>query len=312
MRRAYLVQLLALLVTLVIAAQAHAEPAGDYIIDDQERPIRVAFPLHDRLFVGAVVRKSGPRPTGLGIDLAIKHSFGVDFPEEEIWWRFRHTFLDTEVDLASREEDEALRLRAALIKGRYLRHDESSFILIPANVDLRIPAPFDIAVEYELLEVELGLDLPGGQGAFDVMAIDVARFAVLLDFIRDPDYRHRLAIGPLTAYSVRDVSGWVHSFIPMTGGRLVYGWESATGRLAMEARVQCAVEAELFDQRLRWQGHCALGALGEWTLLAINDMPINLVLAGSAREPRQPSESRQSLIWDASMGLRWSLPGGKR
>jgi hypothetical protein len=186
MRRAYLVQLIALLATLVVAFEAHAEPGSDYLIDDQGRPIRVAFPLHDRLFVEAVARQTGARQTGLSLGLGIKHSFGVDFPEEEIWWRFRHTFFDSEVDLASRDDGEALRLRAALARGRYLRHDENSFILVPANVDLRIPAPFDIAVEYDLLEVELAM-ASGQSEAIEVLAIDVVSVAVLLEFLRDPN-----------------------------------------------------------------------------------------------------------------------------
>lgn len=311
MRRVYAIRLIGLLLSFFPALSAYGEGTNDYLTDDQGRVIRVAFPLHDRVVADVTARShqtAAGRNMSPAVGFAIKHSFGVDFPEEEIWWRFRHTFLGLEARMVNGEGEgeDRLRLRSTLVEGRYLRHDESAFILVPANVDLRIPAPFDIALEYELLAIDLGTL------SWDVSNIDIATFAIMLDFIRDPTYRHRLAIGPVMAYSMVNISNWTHHLTPMTGGRLIYGWEHTSGRLSMGAEVQCAAEAQLVDRRLQWQRRCLVGAHSEWTFLAVNDTPINLIFAAAAHEPRRPFETDSQLLWDAGVGLRWSLPGDRR
>ncbi|MBA2661565.1 MAG: hypothetical protein H0U74_04680 [Bradymonadaceae bacterium] len=281
------------------------EVSPGYVRDAQGRLIRVDFALHDRVTVDLLARTAGPgaRADQLHVGLALKHSFGVDFPAEEIWWNIRHTFLGVSAMVG----DGQLGLRATLLESAYLRHDQGAVILIPANVDIGIPAPFDIALEYELLAVELDAE------AWALSMIDFANLAILIDFIRDPQYRHRLAVGPLTAYGIARgtqlESAWTHYFVPMSGARLSYGWETASGRFALGAQLQCVGEARLIGQALRWQRRCSTGAQSEWTLLAINDSPINVLLAGVVGEPREQFEPDVRLTWSVSAGLRLSFPG---
>lgn len=284
----------------------------NYIIDDAGRPIRVVFPLHHRLAADAFASASSsaqlPGPIRTGLRLSLQHSFQRDFPDEEVWWHFRHTWLQTAATWAGT----GLTLNSTLLQGTYLRHDKSAFVVVPSAANLRFPAPFDVAFEYTLLDVEFD------QNTTTLTSIDVVTFAFLLDFIRDPSYRHRLAVGPVLSYGLwrddvepagEDEALWTHSFIPMTGGRLAYGWESSTGRLAAGGQAQCAAEAALFDQALNWRRRCSLTASGEWTMLAINDRPINLIFAASADEGRQRIEPDTGLHWSASLGLRLSLFG---
>ncbi len=272
----------------------------DYRVDSKGQSYRVTFPLHDRVFVGAFAGGStaGPNRQG-GIRMGVKHSFDLDFPEEEIWWRFRHTWLTTEAQRTGAD----LTLRSTLIESSYLRHDKSGSIVIPSATDLRFPAPFDLAIEYTLL----GVDFDSGRRQF--RKIDFVRFAFLLDFIRDPDYRHRLALGPVVSYSISrnelDPDTWNHSFIPATGGRILYGWESATGLTAADAVLQCAGEARLIDEGLSWGLRCGLDAHLERTLVAVNDRPISLLVTGSVEENPW---SDAAPIWSASLGVRLSLP----
>ena len=303
---------LSLIIGLVLGlapftAQVAAEQASvdnqkgqDYRVDSDEQSYRVAFPLHDRVFFGAFAGGStaGPNLRG-GLRMGVKHSFGVDYPEEEIWWRFRHSWLTTEVERAGAD----LHLRSTLIESTYLRHDKSGSIVIPSATDLRFPAPFDLAIEYTLL----GVDFDSGRRQFQ--KIDFARFAFLLDFIRDPDYRHRLALGPVVSYSISrdalDRDSWNHSFIPATGGRILYGWESATGLTAAGTELQCAGEARLIDEGLGWGRRCGLDARLERTLVAVNDRPISLLVTGSVEENPW---SDAAPVWSASLGVRLSLP----
>ncbi len=299
------------LVVFTSPALADADPQVDdesYIVDERGRPMRVVFPLHDRLAIdgfvaGSTHRGTSPSPVRAGMRLTLEHSFGLDYPDEEIWWRFRHRWFSA---VASRA-GESYVLGTTLLEGSYLRHDKSAFVVVPGADHLRFPAPFDIAFEYSFLDVDFDLD------ATSFSTIDVAQFAFLLDFLRDPQFRHRFAVGPAMGYGMwrhdLDDDGWIHSFVPVTGGRLIYGWQSATGRLAADTRIQCAAEAALLNRELSWQRRCTADARAEWTVLAINDRPLNLFFEGSAGESRQQLDTDDALIWNAKIGLRFSLPG---
>lgn len=297
---------------------ADSAPAFDeehYLVDDRGRPIRVVFPLHDRItfdFYGAG-RSGGDdarQPEIVrGGRLTVRHSFEAPYPEEEVWWRFRHRWLA----LGALREGDELRLDMTLLSANYMRHAANNYIVIPAADHARIPAPFDIAFEYEVF----GITYDDRIG--ELTSARVAEFAVLLDFLRDSAYRHRLALGPVMAYEIERVNGpdeeeefRVHRFIPASGGRLIYQWEDASGRMAVEGRLQCAAAALLIDREMSWRPLCDGEIKAERTVLAINDRPLNLFVEGALRDSPDRPEFGSSLKWSATLGLRLSLWRGGR
>lgn len=289
-------------------ARALNDPA--WTVDEQGRVFRVAFPPHDRLFIdyGASFGGSSPPGERVGqrLHAAWKSTVGLDYDDEDIWWRFRHTFADVEYAWGAG----TTRLSATLVRADYLRHDESSFVVIPAERDIKLPAPFDITVDYEVGGVEL---LGSAERSlFDdgsLAQIDVAQVALPLDFIRDPDYRHRLAVGPAAAYRIRPEDGsWGgplrHQLAPLTGAELLYAWESSDGLYQLDLRGRC-LRSVVFssDARTQWQTDCSATARGEWVVGSINDAPVSIpVEANWTSDP-----ARGQAEWRAFAGVRLSL-----
>ena len=295
--------------TLGWADSAPAPAHDHYLVDDQGRPMRVVFPLHDRVVFDAYATRQAEMARGLG--LAIHHSFEVAYPDEEIWWRFRHRWLAAR---ATRSGDE-FQLGITLLSATYMRHATSSYIVIPSADHARLPTPFDLAFEYDLFD--LNLDPETRQ----ISSARIAEFAFLLDFLRDSSYRHRLAIGPLMAYEIDEIEGLegsdqeeirrAHTFIPASGGRLIYRWENLPGRMALDGRFQCAAAATLIDREINWHRLCSAEIKAERTFLAIADRPLNLFIEAALRESPDQPELGPPLQWSATVGLRLSLPAAR-
>lgn len=270
--------------------------------DERGRVFRVTFPPHDRLVVdyGAVADAAHGVDNGVGhrVHAAWKTTMGLDFAEENIWWRFRHTFADVEYAWGAGDG----RLDATVVRADYLRHDTSSFIVIPAERDLKVPAPFDIAVDWELGSFELREE--GGQWTVD--RVDVAEVAIPLDFIRDPDYRHRLAIGPAAAYRVfPGEEPWQHDLAPLTGAEVLYAWESDDGLYQVDLRARCTNAVTLGgDTAGRWNFGCDGRARGELIAFSINDQPISIP---AEVEVAHSLGADDELSWNAWLGLRLSF-----
>lgn len=308
---------LAVLVSLTLFAVptwAQDSPAPDdarYVIDQHGRRLRVVFPLHDRTtfdVYGTSRRGEELRHVELatGFRFAIHHSFEAAFPDEEIWWRFRHRWLAAR----SIKTHDELQLGMTLISASYMRHARNNHIVIPSANNARLPAPFDIAFEYDLFDLNVDARTPR------LDSVDVAEFAFVLDVLRDPTYRHRLAIGPLLAYGIDRINGpspqqspLVHTIIPASGGRLIYRIENLSGRTALDARLQCAAAALLVDRDMSWHRLCDIGLQAEHTVLAINDRPLSLFLNATFQEEPGMVESGGSLRWGVGVGVRLSLPG---
>lgn len=289
-----------------------------YLIDEQGRPLRVAFPLHDRIlfdFYGfnSSAANAHPGPWGLGLRLAIEHSFEASYPEEEIWWRFRHRWFDARGSVQSNH----LQLGMTFLSATYMRHATASYITVFIGEGLQIPTPFDIAFEYEVFDATYDMQ------SRRMEAVKVAEFAILLDFLRRSDYRHRLALGALMSYETEELPGRnesdgqeglvrTHTFIPASGGRLVYRWENSPGRMAIDLRLQCAATAILINQEISWHPLCDGQLKVERTVLAIADRPVNLFLEGALQEAPDLPEFGPSLQWRATLGVRLSLPGTAR
>lgn len=277
-------------------ARALNDPAWQ--TDERGRVFRVTFPPHDRLLVDYGVRRG---PTGAAeqrVHAAWKTTLGLDFAEENIWWRFRHTF--AELDYAW--GDGPNRLEATAVRADYLRHDMSSFIVIPTERDIKLPAPFDIAVDWELGSFDLRED----EGEWSVDRVDVAEVAIPLDFIRDPEYRHRLAIGPAGAYRVfPGDEPWRHELAPLTGAEILYAWESNDGLYQVDLRARCTNAVTLGGESSgRWNLGCDGRARGELIALSINDQPISIP---AEVEVAHGSSAEDDLEWTAWIGLRLSF-----
>lgn len=288
--------LLMLLWPAVAAAQLAVPGDGEDVVrvDDRGRSMRVTFPLHDRLWLRGGYA-TGPQPSSL-IELGISFSLRADFPEEEIWWQLRHDVAKVQLRL-----QRSAALGVTFFEGDYLRHDKSSNILIPRGKrDIRLPAPFDIAVVWMLGR----LDVDVQQG---IEAADVAEIAVLADFIRDEAYRHRLAVGPSGRYeALRLDPSWRHDVVPFSGVMALYGWEARNGRFSFLVRQSADYTAAIeVSSGVDWSWRLRTMAELEWVSLAINDLPLSLSLEGAANH-----QLGGSTDWTAGVSARLALPLG--
>lgn len=155
--------------------------------------------------------------------------------------------------------------------GLFSRHLEDGFLLLPTRTPLRIPFPFDIAVEVRLGALERSED---GQ-----QRLEVGRAGLLLDLARDPAGLQRLAFGPSLSDAVeRDAAGVRRNAVqPLTGATLLLREESADGLWAVRARVDAGRELLLPGQG---RGRASASADVERVLFAVDDQPVSLQLSG--------------------------------
>lgn len=277
---------------------------GVYVIDERGRRYRVMFPLYDRFYVEGQLAPISQQPLFLqeGMSWAgrvgIKSSFALSFTDESVWWNLRHTFLDLSMFSAGG----ALSMRGTLIDASYLRHDVSSVILVPSLGDLRLPAPFDLAMDYRIGRGTLAYTSDGGA---DLKRLEVADVAFLLDFMRDPQYRHRLAIGPAGWYHAEPGEVWQNELAPLSALKLVYGWQREDGRFWTLNQATCGTAAHFQgggegDWRWRCRGEFNL----EWMLVAINDQPLSLPIEARVDIPLGNTSRTTAQV---TVGLRLSL-----
>lgn len=277
---------------------------GVYVVDEQGRRYRVMFPLYDRFYVEGQYAPVSQQPMFLQQGgswagrLGIKSAFALSFTDESIWWNLRHTFLD----LTAFSVDRAFSVRGTLIDASYLRHDISSVVLIPSLGDMRLPAPFDLAMDYR---IGRGTFTYTSDGGVDFKRLEVADVAFLLDFMRDPQYRHRLAIGPAGWYHAEPGAIWKNELAPLSALKLVYGWQRADGRFWTLNHATCGAAAHFQggsegDWRWRCRGEVNL----EWLLVAINDQPISLPIEARIDIPLGDTANATAQV---TVGLRLSF-----
>lgn len=282
---------------------AKVEETREVWATDDAGRYRVSFPLHNRVYVEAgshFVVDDVPVDGG-SYGAAWDFAFDVDFPDEEIWWQLRHT--------AARVRWEPQRpagwdLRVSLLEADYLRHDTSSYVLIPAQRDIRLPAPFDVVVGWKLGGGRFALDVPDPA----VVAWDIGEFQVMADFVRDPRYRHRFAIGAAARYRLTPGPSLQHDLVPLSGAALLYAWENARG--TFEIRFDGAADYGALlvvgaEPLWTWRTSAALRL--EWTPIAINDLPVSVFVDGNWKRAFVQSPHDE---WTIRGGLRLSLPIG--
>ncbi len=283
-----------------VSAAAQAPPARDrvYTTDEAGRSFRVGFPLHDRVWLRGGY-EFGAEPTPL-VEIGWSFKLNVDFPDEEIWWQLRHQLLRAELRAAS---DSPWTITA--LSADYLRHDVSSSILIPRNKrDIRLPAPFDIAVVWSLLTLRLA-----PRSSDTVRGAEIAELAVLADFVRDETYRHRLAIGAAASYvAERDerTARWRHEIVPFSGLTALWGWEHRSGRFSAAVTPMVARAAMLSaGDQIAWAWRASAEAEIEWVVVAVNDAPISLLA-----RTELSTQVGAATHWNAGLGARLAIPSG--
>lgn len=288
----------------------------DYITDKKGRRVRVGFPLYDRVVVESLAQLSmtpqrAAHLTAPGVGFAWHKSLALDFNDEDIWWMLRHKLLTT--DYRSVEPSGGARLRLSLLRGQYLRHDLSSFVVVPRGEDdLRLPANFDIAADYRLLEVEgENEDLFAPRAGFRLTRIETLSTALLMDFVRDESYRKRFAVGVAgwhTMTRLNEESDWHHAISPLSALKVLYGVDQKSGRARAYGEVACGAEIGLDAgggmRASQWSWRCrALHEL-EWVFMSINDAPVSVPL-----EVRldMPLAAKERGVVEATLGLRVGL-----
>ena len=278
---------------------------GQYMVDEKGRRFRVAFPLYDRL---SVEGNTGFAPVGEGRTAAqvaarvrTDLSVSLDFSEEEVWWMMRHKLLDT--SFARTGNADRFRMQGALLEARYLRHDLSTFIVVPAANDFRLPGNFDIALDYALGRY----DFTFGGGELDSQRIDVVDLSFLMDFIRDEDYRHRFAVGMASWYHATPADIWRHEVSPLTAAKVLYGWDHGDGLFRVYTEAICGAALTVSNEEnapMDWGWKCRSLLELEWTPLAISDGPVSIPLEVRADIP---FDNMDAVDVRATLGLRWSL-----
>jgi hypothetical protein len=182
---------------------------------------------------------------------------------------------------------------ALLWRGTFVRHRESPFVLVPGPRPLRLPFPFDVG-----LLVEVG-GAAWDAARRDELRLAPARSALLLDVAGHGAVR-RLAFGPEVSWGVRLArhGETVHDVVPFTGGVLDLRAESrdGLGLLALTVRGGSAIAIPGGSEA--W---IAASLSVERVLVAVNDRPVAVYLAGAARGGAGPRTV------EASAGLRASL-----
>lgn len=279
-----------------------------YLYDEQGRALRITFPLYDRISFGAdtpIAPLNHERAwTSPAWHTRAELSLSLDFSDEQIWWMMRHRVL--EASAAWRGEQGQL-IDATLVQGSYLRHDLNSFVTIPTLNDLRVPAPFDLAVEYRLGRVMLERD---DLGELELKRHELVEIGFLADFIRREDYRHRFAIGPVGWYHADTSEAlWRHEVAPLSALMMLYGWDSDDGLISLKARAACGGASHFVasqeDTPSQWRWRCMGRAEAEWTILSVNDQPISLPLDVRVDVPLGDQPARPSAL--VTLGLRISL-----
>ena len=277
-----LVKILMFLAMILLSVESEA---SDYIVDAQGRELRVAFPPHDRFVLQSSWSETGD--IQLGVDVRFEAAW--DFPDEQIWWRLRHRGL-VATYLAASETT-----RFSLIEGDYWRHDTASVILIPGDINFKIPAPFDVTAGYQLLS--------GSAQGDSLTTLRTASFRFGADFMRDPAFRGRLAFAFFGRHDIEfdtDVDADTHRIVPLSGGEIRASWESANGRFRAGAQAECGYGVELAGENQQWSWRCGGEAEVEWIFAAINDLPISIPVQGSWAWQDEAE-------WEVHAGLRLSV-----
>ena len=259
---------------LLLASQAaHAQPCVQTGADGRDFP--VCFDPGNRVFASAGTG-------GYGGELRVRHRLS---PEPGIWWRLEHRALAA---VASGE-----RLRGVVYQGRYLRHARDGHIVFPLRPTKKIFLPFNVGAEAEVGRLDW-------RYADDALDLGAVRAALLFELTRASHVRRRVAVGVVARWDMRlgeDISTVrEHAVAPLSRALLDAYLESRDGLTLAGLRVEAGTA---WSSERGWQQSVTAEANVERVLIALNDRPLALFVAGGY--------DGEDTGWRGEVGLRFAL-----
>jgi hypothetical protein len=208
--------------------------------------------------------------------------------EHSLWFN-THRILDTR----AQPDDPAKSLLVTAYQATLRRHIEEGFILIPTSSPIRLPFPFDVAIDVGVMRYERRVfEGPG-------YTVELAHAALLFDPLRSEGGRKRLAIGPSLSDTVRVMPGSaVNEISPFTSLQMDAGYETEDGWWA--ARLN-AIGGWTYVPGVEGRFRARATASVERVLLAINNQPVDLVLSGFGALNDAGVQHRSE--WGAGLGV---------
>ncbi len=203
-----------------------------------------------------------------GLDLRHRVLF-VDEPE--LVWKLSHRF--AHIHSGGKGGGYA----AALYRGRFVRHARDGHLVVPIGRPRKVFLPFDIGAE-----ADVGSISSAGSGA--ALDLAVVRAAPLIELLRSPGFRRRLALGPVARWdAVLDTTEWGvmdHRVSPFSMVMLSAYAESSKGLSAVELDVEGGRE---WSRSLGWRWEVRAAVRVERTLIALNDRPLSIFVGARYR-----------------------------
>lgn len=284
-----------LLALRLVAAFGGPSPTGACLAEDPvtQARIRTCFDPLDRLRLsaGATIQPGGPG-FALAAELRLRNDRASRGDPSRLWLR-EQTWLST-----TWRPGAAQRLELLTWRGRFIRHVEEGYLLVPTTEPLRLPFPFDVGIEAS------GPELRGTFAPGHLERLRVGSLGLLLDVARNRDGRVRLAFGPMATATRLDggplgaAAWWL---VPLTGAQLAARFERDDGRAHVELRGELSRQLSA-GLPSAWGG--AAQARAEWTPLAVRDLPVSLF--GQVQVERDPG---RLLTWGSTVGLALGIGG---
>jgi hypothetical protein len=299
-----LVRLVCLAVALAVAPAAAAATEPVWVVDAQGRRFRALFDPGHRLFAGAGAlgaAGNGSAGTRLAAEVGVALRAPPPAPADEVFWKRDHR-----LELRLRRAGDQPWVEGTLYHGIYLRHSREGALTIPTTPPLRLALPFDVGVRIELgrLAGVLPLSSPG-----TALEATVVRGEALADLLRSEHPGRWLAVGAVGYYDVRvarvDPGPLLrdHRVMPLTGACASLRGESARGLLTGELRAEWG---RAWSSQRGWQRALQLQGELEVTPVAVNDLPLSLILTGTVDSGAHTPDG--SARFRAFAGLRLGAP----
>jgi hypothetical protein len=252
---------LVLLILGTISAAASAEEPTCQDRDRRGHPFATCFDPGNRLALGA-----GADLDGAAFEAGIQLRHLIVTEEPSVTWRFEHELLSAAAGQG--------RFEGTVYAGRYLRHSRDGHLVLPTQPPTKVFLPFDVGVE-----VAVGRTHGLVQG--DDLSAELVRTVAFLDLARSGDFRRRLALGTVVAWDVtvdrEPVAVRAHAVVPFSAAQLAAYAEDRRGLTRAGLTVEGGARWSTLDG---WGPRLAAEAGLERVLVAVNDRPLSLFLAG--------------------------------
>jgi hypothetical protein len=250
------------LASLCVAAVwlAHGQARADCIAHKGDQPFPTCFDVGNQIFLSA-------SSDGFGAGGRLRHVMRFD-DEPDLVWKLDHRFANFRIG--------GLRsgIGGALYSGRYLRHARDGHIILPFGIPKKLFLPFDIGAEAQVGRIR-------GKLGDDSFELGVVRAAALIDLARTPSLKRRLSIGAIARWDM-DIARSEpaiddHQVVPFSAATVNTYLESSSGLTILELSAEAG---RAWTQSAGWRTDLRARASLERTLVALNDRPLSLFVAG--------------------------------